>query len=219
MADAKGLCIEVRPNGSKLWRYRYRLDGKASMFSLGAEDTGAYQSRRASRVRTERRYGSSEQIRDLVRINRAALVALVRCNMAKKLSAAVGSYQKDAQDKVRWQNIGVIMESNGKEYVLLDPTVCLGGILALQNAEAMKKGEQLRDRIMVGVFEEDQQGGQQAPQQQPQRQYDPSRQNETQSFQQPVSHQQLTQPQQRQPQQAPHGFQYGTGVNTQEPPF
>jgi integrase len=36
MADEKGLCIEVRPNGSKLWRYRYRLDGKASMFSLGA---------------------------------------------------------------------------------------------------------------------------------------------------------------------------------------
>jgi integrase len=36
VADEKGLCLEVRPNGSKLWRYRYRLDGKASMFSLGA---------------------------------------------------------------------------------------------------------------------------------------------------------------------------------------
>jgi len=91
--------------------------------------------------------------------------------MAKKLSAAVGSYQKDGQDKVRWQNIGVIMESNGKEYVLLDPTVSLSGIMTLQNAEAMKKGEQLRDRIMVGVFEDDQHGGQQAPQQyQPQQQ-------------------------------------------------
>jgi len=36
MADGKGLCLEVRPNGSKLWRYRYRMDGKASMLSLGA---------------------------------------------------------------------------------------------------------------------------------------------------------------------------------------
>ncbi len=36
VADEKGLCLEIRPNGSKLWRYRYRLDGKASMFSLGA---------------------------------------------------------------------------------------------------------------------------------------------------------------------------------------
>jgi integrase len=39
VADEKGLCLEVRPNGSKLWRYRYRLDGKASMFSLGAYPT------------------------------------------------------------------------------------------------------------------------------------------------------------------------------------
>src|SRR6185437_14122948 len=35
MADANGLCIEVRPTGAKLWRYRYRLNGKASMATLG----------------------------------------------------------------------------------------------------------------------------------------------------------------------------------------
>ena len=35
VADANGLCIEVRPSGAKLWRYRYRLNGKASMASLG----------------------------------------------------------------------------------------------------------------------------------------------------------------------------------------
>lgn len=35
IADHNGLCIEVRPSGSKLWRYRYRFDGKASMLSLG----------------------------------------------------------------------------------------------------------------------------------------------------------------------------------------
>lgn len=34
-ADSEGLAIEVRPNGSKLWRYRYRFMGKASMLSLG----------------------------------------------------------------------------------------------------------------------------------------------------------------------------------------
>ena len=104
--------------------------------------------------------------------------------MSKKLSAAVGSYQKDGQDKVRWQNIGVILDNNGKEYVLLDPTVSLGGIMALQNAEAMKKGEPLRDRIMVGVFEEDnqQQGGYQ--QQVPQQQYQQAPQQPQQGYQQ-----------------------------------
>ncbi|PMQ06836.1 putative prophage CPS-53 integrase [Dyella sp. AD56] len=35
IADTNGLCIEVRPTGAKLWRYRYRHDGKASMVALG----------------------------------------------------------------------------------------------------------------------------------------------------------------------------------------
>ena len=34
--SVKGLCIEVTPNGSKLWRLRFRLNGKASMVALGA---------------------------------------------------------------------------------------------------------------------------------------------------------------------------------------
>jgi hypothetical protein len=50
MADEKGLCIEVRPNGSKLWRYRYRLDGKASMFSLGAYPAVSLDDARADRA-------------------------------------------------------------------------------------------------------------------------------------------------------------------------
>src|SRR6185312_12344646 len=35
VADTSGLCIEVTPAGSKLWRYRYRWQGKASMLPLG----------------------------------------------------------------------------------------------------------------------------------------------------------------------------------------
>ncbi len=34
-ADSEGLAIEVRTNGNKLWRYRYRFMGKPSMLSLG----------------------------------------------------------------------------------------------------------------------------------------------------------------------------------------
>jgi integrase len=34
-ADGGGLYLEVRPNGAKLWRYRYRLAGKESIFALG----------------------------------------------------------------------------------------------------------------------------------------------------------------------------------------
>lgn len=35
IADASGLCVEVRSTGTKLWRYRYRYAGKARMLALG----------------------------------------------------------------------------------------------------------------------------------------------------------------------------------------
>jgi integrase len=33
--DSAGLCLEVRPSGSKLWRLRYRIAGRENMFALG----------------------------------------------------------------------------------------------------------------------------------------------------------------------------------------
>lgn len=35
IADQDGLAIEVRPTGSKFWRYRYRYAGKANMLTVG----------------------------------------------------------------------------------------------------------------------------------------------------------------------------------------
>lgn len=35
IADSAGLAIEVRPNGSRYWRFRYRYNGKAQMQSFG----------------------------------------------------------------------------------------------------------------------------------------------------------------------------------------
>ena len=36
LADGGGLHLEVRPTGSKLWRYRFRLHGKESVYAIGA---------------------------------------------------------------------------------------------------------------------------------------------------------------------------------------
>lgn len=36
LADGGGLFLEVRPNGSKLWRYAYRIGGKPNLFAMGA---------------------------------------------------------------------------------------------------------------------------------------------------------------------------------------
>ena len=35
LTDGNGLYLEVRPNGSKLWRYRYRISGKENLFAVG----------------------------------------------------------------------------------------------------------------------------------------------------------------------------------------
>lgn len=35
LADAYGLCLEIKPNGVKAWRYRYRIAGKENMFAVG----------------------------------------------------------------------------------------------------------------------------------------------------------------------------------------
>ncbi|WP_050131587.1 site-specific integrase [Yersinia frederiksenii] len=37
--DFNGLYLEVKPNGKKAWRYRFKLDGKYSMFALGEYPT------------------------------------------------------------------------------------------------------------------------------------------------------------------------------------
>ena len=36
IADSQGLCLEVTTSGGKLWRLRYRFEGKAKMLSLGS---------------------------------------------------------------------------------------------------------------------------------------------------------------------------------------
>lgn len=35
LTDGKGLYLEVRPNGSKFWRYRYRIGGRENVFAVG----------------------------------------------------------------------------------------------------------------------------------------------------------------------------------------
>ena len=35
LTDDKGLYLEVKPNGVKAWRYRFKLSGKESIFSIG----------------------------------------------------------------------------------------------------------------------------------------------------------------------------------------
>lgn len=55
-SDGKGLFIEIRPNGSKLWRYQYRLGDRQIFFAIGS-----YPDTRLAKARDELKWA-----RDLV---------------------------------------------------------------------------------------------------------------------------------------------------------
>ena len=121
--------------------------------------------------------------------------------MAKKITARVGSYTNaQGEQKGRFVEVGALGTSQaGKEYVLINPTVDLGGVLQLQNIEAAKEGKEPSDRIICSVFDNDNAQGQgngygQAPQ--PQQSY--QQQPQQQGYQQQA-------PQQQQPQTQGHG--------------
>ena len=87
----------------------------------------------------------------------------------KRLTAKVDEYQKDGQTKGKYIELGVLNTANdGGEYILLDPTVNLAGVLVKQNAMNAQHGKPAKTSIMVSVFDgqqSQQQGGFQQPQQ------------------------------------------------------
>ena len=72
--------------------------------------------------------------------------------MAKRLTAKVGEYQKDGKTKGRYVDIGVILSNSNGEYILLDPTVNLAGVMMKQRLMS-GKGES----VMVGIWSDDDQ--------------------------------------------------------------
>lgn len=90
----------------------------------------------------------------------------------KDIVAVTGKYTKDGQEKANFTKIGAIgfSQQSGKEFVLLDPTVSLSGVLAKQNALAVQNGEQQRDNIMCSVIDKSARHQAQQYNQQPQQQ-------------------------------------------------
>lgn len=92
--------------------------------------------------------------------------------MTKRLVAKTGTYtNQQGEQKGEYTRIGVLMDGDNGQYMLLDPTVNLAGVLAKQNVMAANEGKPMRDSVMVSVFDNDNQGQSQQQggyQQQPQ---------------------------------------------------
>lgn len=71
VADTNGLCIEVRPTGAKLWRYRYRHAGKPSMTALGEYPTLSLSEARAERDKARALVKSGANPAHAARVERA----------------------------------------------------------------------------------------------------------------------------------------------------
>ena len=74
VADTNGLCIEVRTTGAKLWRYRYRYAGKASMAALGEYPMMGLANARAERDRMRALVKGGANPGHVTRVERAAQV-------------------------------------------------------------------------------------------------------------------------------------------------
>lgn len=72
VADTNGLCIEVRTTGAKLWRYRYRYAGKASMAALGSYPMTGLAEARAERDRMRALVKGGANPVHVARVERAA---------------------------------------------------------------------------------------------------------------------------------------------------
>jgi integrase len=77
-ADAAGLCIEISPSGAKLWRYRYRYNGKASMLSLGEYPAVSLSEARELRAAMRKRLHAGENPAEARRAAKHAKLAAAR---------------------------------------------------------------------------------------------------------------------------------------------
>ena len=74
IADTNGLCIEVRSTGAKVWRYRYRYAGKASIVTMAEYPAMALSEARTERDKLRALVKGGANPAQVARIDRAAIV-------------------------------------------------------------------------------------------------------------------------------------------------
>lgn len=82
----------------------------------------------------------------------------------KRITAKIDEYQKDGQTKGRYVDIGVVLSNDNGEYILLNPTVDLSGVLMRQRILAQKSGKKAMDSVACSIFDNNK-NQQQAPRQ------------------------------------------------------
>lgn len=85
--------------------------------------------------------------------------------MSRDIVAKTGEYtNREGEKKSEWTKIGVILSNDNGEYILLDPSVNLSGVLQKQNMLAVEQRREGNEKakpgkaVMCSVFDRSQQG-------------------------------------------------------------
>lgn len=98
--------------------------------------------------------------------------------MSKSISAKIDTYTKDGQQKGKYVEIGVILNNQNGDYIMLNPTVDLAGVVLKQQALAVKEGKKVGSNIMCSIFDNDRSNSSTAPQNNQNHQPQPQNNNE-----------------------------------------
>lgn len=94
LSDGSGLFLLVQPSGGKLWRWKYRIDGKENLFAIGPYPTvglaEARAAREAARLLVQQGIHPAHHRKDIKRRNVEALEERKRAKESSfaKVSAA-----------------------------------------------------------------------------------------------------------------------------------
>jgi single-stranded DNA-binding protein len=91
--------------------------------------------------------------------------------MSKDIVAKTGEYtNREGETKSEWTKIGVVLSNQNGEYILLDPSINLSGVLQKQNMLAVEQRKAGNEKartgkaVMCSIFDRDQQQGGQGQQ-------------------------------------------------------
>ncbi len=143
LADANGLCIEVRPSGTKVWRYRYRYAGKPSIITLAEYPAMGLAEARAERDRLRALVRGGGNPANAARVERAAKVERAETTFG---AIATGLLNKRAKE-------GLSAGSVRRERRLIEKDMAAIGMLPISDVTAPLLLAVLRKLEKRGVVE------------------------------------------------------------------
>jgi integrase len=164
VADERGLVLLVMPNGSKLWRFRYRIDGKEQMLSLGVYPDITLADARARRdeMRRQVALGQNPAVqRKIEQVAKANTFQAIALEWYQKFSAqwvpahATRVWARMEKDVIPWLGSRPIAEITAPEILTIARRIEGRGALETAHRVIWSIGQVMRYAVATGRAEMD----------------------------------------------------------------